>query len=177
MLIRLQRELEAKYNCNINWDQLVSTFKYLNDAKAGALVTGKTADKHRFEWGVSLIDLAKAAKGEISIEAVRAAPQGKTRIVYPVGYRPKKKNEDAVRAKRKGVRGRVKGGKNVKSRSTPKAQAVSLDFPAPRVVAKANGQSIEVMVIEGHNVRRYVVPPEKSQGFMDTVLPAFAVAK
>lgn len=179
ILTRFVHELEAEYKCRVDWDQMVAGFKFLNDVKAGALVTGKTADKHRFEWGLSLIDVAKAAKGEIGPESVRAAPTGKTRVVYPVGYTPKRKNKNSVRAKRSGVKGRIKGGKNAMPTKVRQFANNVVSTAVARVAAvPANnvGPGVEVMVIEGGSVRRYEVMADKVQGF-NAVLPAFAVAK
>jgi hypothetical protein len=184
-LMRFHADLEREYNCRINWENLVATFRDGYSAVgAGSLVTGKTPENHRFEWGLSLVDVAKCVKGELSPESIKAAPSGKTRVVYPVGYTPKRgKNPNGVRAKRKGKTGRIKGGKNnpqiMEKRAKEKAFAHSL-APVARVQAipaAGRGPGIEVMVIEGNQIKRYEVPADKSQGFMTTVLPAFAVAK
>lgn len=173
-LQRFQHELEAYSKKPVNWDQLVAFFKGLNDIKAGALITGRGGNNvHRFEWGLSLIDVAKAAQGQLSPDAIRSAPTGKTRVVYPVGYSPKKKNKNAVRAKRSGVKGRIAGEKNKKSRTVPTRL-----LDTPRIVATpaAVGRGIEVMVVENDRITRYEVPADKTQGFKQ-VLPAFAIAK
>lgn len=193
-LMDLKHQLERKYNCSINWDQLVATFRDgYQAAGAGSLVTGKTADEHAFEWGVSLVDASKVARGEASVDSIRPAPTGEPRVVYKKGYKPKKVNPHGVFAKREGKRGRPKGAKNrkgtkkiaqvevvvktAKTKSKAKVK-VPVQHAPPRIEAKPDVQNnrIEVMVIEHNQVKRYEVPQDKSAA-LRAMLPVLAVAK
>lgn len=161
-LTRYQRHLADTYNKEINWDQLVETFKVLNNLGVGALVTGRGQRAHRFKWGFSLRDVARAAGGEIKFEEMSKTPTGKTRIVYPKNY------------KKKHLRSKVKSGKATKSVKV--AAAPKIAPPIIQAVAKSNGQGVEMMIIENGQVRKYEIPQDKRQLF-DTLLPTLAVAK
>lgn len=161
-LTRYQRHLAQTYKKEIDWAQLVSTFKALNDLGLGALVTGRGAMSHRFKWGYSLRDVARAAAGEIKFEEMSKTPTGKTRIVYPKNYA------------KKSLRNKVKSGKGTKATKAvaPKPQAAVV-----QAVAQVNSQgTVEMMIIENGILRKYEIPQDKKQLF-DTLLPSLAIAK
>lgn len=156
-LTRFQRHLSDTYKKDIDWDQLVAAFKALNDLGLGALITGRGQRAHRFKWGYSLRDVARAAAGEIKFEEMSKAPTGKTRIVYPKNYKTKSKRGKVVKGK---------ASKPVKMLAAPIAQ----------VVPNASGNGVEMMILEGGVYKKYEIPQEKKQLF-DALLPSVAIAK
>lgn len=75
-LSRFHRELEDKYG-TINEDELLQTFKGLEQAGMGSLIVGRKKTKTRFIWNYSLRDVAKLAKGEVTADDLHKIPRAK----------------------------------------------------------------------------------------------------
>lgn len=63
-LKRLRRELSQKFG-DINSQQLLETFKQMQNLGLGSIIYGRGGKSTQFLWNFDLKDVAKAAKGEI----------------------------------------------------------------------------------------------------------------
>lgn len=81
-LSRFHRELELKYG-TIDENQLLETFKALENAGMGSLIMSRKKDRTRFAWNYSLKDVARMSKGEISKNEAYKISKPQRRLVVP----------------------------------------------------------------------------------------------